>query len=542
MMLKTSLLRRVLGGCIALIALNGHAATSPATTCAALNGLHLPASEIGLPTRGAVIHAASLIPGGQVGNSDGEYCQIVGVIKAVRDNTPDIRFEVNLPTRWNRRVLQMGGGGYSGELVTGTGMVSFAPEAPPLAMGYATAGDDSGHIGNSARAEFGVNDDAVVNFGYAHLKKTRDVALALIQRGYGRAPEKIYFAGGSTGGREGYSIIERFPNDYDGIIADAPALNFSGVRLLGVKVGQAAYGRPGGFVTPAQQRRVYATAMSNCDALDGVADGIISNVEACRRLEPKIIAQLRCEPNNDDPTCLTDAQLATLLQLRDGLKLDFPLSYGVQGYHGYNVFQGTNFSGILGLGQSPEPQPVPNFQENGYLYAQGDAYMKYFVTRDANFSSLHFDLDQPGRYQKQLVDLSATVGSMNPDMSGFIARGGKLITLQGLADEVISPNETIAFYRHLVKTYGQAQVDGFMRLYMVPGFQHGNGIFIPSWDALSTLDRWVTKGVAPETLIGTDLSRATNGRTRPLCRYPAFPRYSGHGNINSAASFSCTTS
>jgi feruloyl esterase len=128
---------------------------------------------------------------------------------------------------------------------------------------------------------------------------------------------------------------------------------------------------------------------------------------------------------------------------------------------------------------------------------------------------------------------------MNPDMSAFIARGGRLITMHGLADEVISPNQTIAFYHEIVERYGQDVVDSFMRLYMVPGFQHGSGVFIPAWDELGALDRWVRKGIAPETLIATDIAVATNGRTRPLCRYPGFPRYVGKGSINDASSFRC---
>ncbi|WP_250459207.1 tannase/feruloyl esterase family alpha/beta hydrolase [Caballeronia sp. INML5] len=521
---------------------NAHAATYLTKHCADLEGKTVPASIIGLPTRGATIVSASVVKAAALGNRNGEYCRITGFIRALQDTTPDIRFEVNLPSRWNGRALQMGGGGYNGTIVSGTEPMSFAPDSTPLARGYATFGSDSGHVGNSGRADFAGNDEAIVNFGFGHLKKTRDVALALIQMGYGRAPEKTYFAGGSTGGREGFTVIERFPNDYDGVIANAPAINFSGVRLMGVKVGQASYAKPGGFVGLAQQRRVFETVVHDCDRLDGAADGIVSNVEACRKLEPQIIASLRCE-NGQRPSlrdsCLSDAQIDTLETLRDGVTLPYPLAYDVSAYPGYNVFQGVDFSGALGLGDSPTLLNPPTFAANGYLFAQGDAYIRHFVTRDLAFSSLTFDVDTPGRFKQRLVTLAYTVGAMNPYYTAYIAHGGKLIAMHGLADEVISPNQTIAFYRGLVDRYGKDSVDAFMRLYMVPGFQHGNGVFIPAWDELGALDDWVSNGIAPETLIGSDIAPATNGRTRPMCRYPNYPRYMGKGSINVAASFRC---
>ncbi|SAL02830.1 tannase and feruloyl esterase [Caballeronia arationis] len=528
---------------LALAASTGaHAASYLAKHCADLEGKEVPASVIGLPTRGATIWSASVVKAAAPGNRNGEYCRIVGSIKAVQDNTPDIRFEVNLPSRWNGRALQMGGGGYSGVLVSGTEPMPFAPDSTPLAKGYATFGSDSGHVGNSGRADFAANDEAILNFGFGHLKKTHDVALALIQLGYGRNPDKTYFAGGSTGGREGFTVAERYPNDYDGVIANAPAINFSGVRLMGVKVGQASYGKPGGFVGLAQQRRVIETVQQECDKLDNAADGIVSNVEACRKLEPKIIADLRCA-NGQRPSlrdsCLSDAQLATLNTLRDGLNLPYLLAFGVDTYPGYNVYQGVDFSGVLGLGDSPVLVNPPGFAVNGYLFAQGDAYIKHFVTRDLTYNSIGFDIANPGRYRQRLMALSATVGAMNTDLTGFIARGGKLIAMHGLADEVISPNQTIAFYRLLVDRFTQDGVDAFMRLYMVPGFQHGNGVFIPAWDELGALDRWVTDGIAPETLVGTDIAPTTNGRSRPMCRYPAYPRYIGRGSIDNAANFRC---
>ncbi|MGF6573234.1 hypothetical protein ABH945_005355 [Paraburkholderia sp. GAS333] len=515
--------------------------TPLAMHCADLAGAVVSAELIGLPTAGAQIETAAMVGATAQGNQQGgEYCRITGRIKALEATTPDIRFDLNLPRRWNGRALQIGGGGYNGVVVSGTGVMPFSPNRAPLAQGYATFGDDSGHVGDSSLAVFGLVDEAVTNFGYAHLKKTHDVALALIARAYGKPPQRMYFAGGSTGGREGYTVMQRYPDDYDGVIANSPALNFSGVRLLGVKLGNAEYGTPGGFIPPPLLEHVYQRTLAVCDRLDGAADGIVSNVEACRKQEADIIESLRCTAGSASADeCLTDPQLATLLVMRDGLSLPYKLAWDVGGYRGYNIFQGTHLTGMLGLAHQPGRLPVPTFFDNGYLFAQGDGYVRYFVTRDARFDSLKFDPQRPGKYRAQLVALSQTIGAMNPDLSRYIARGGKLITLQGLADEVISPNQTIGYYEALMDRFGADQVNGFMRLYMVPGFQHGGGVFIPSVDLLGALDNWVTHGVAPETLTATDIAAATNGRSRPLCRYPLFPRYVGKGNVNLAGSFTC---
>ncbi len=183
-----------------------------AAQCAALAGARLRRKASRLPTRGAQIDSATMIPATASGNQSGEYCRITGSIKAVK--AEHARYPLRpepAASRWNGRALQIGGGGYDGVVVSGTGVMPFSPYHAPLAEGYATFGDDSGHTGNSALAEFGLVNEAVINFGYAHLKKTHDAVLALIERVYGRPPEKMYFAGGSTGGREGYTVMQRFP-------------------------------------------------------------------------------------------------------------------------------------------------------------------------------------------------------------------------------------------------------------------------------------------------------------------------------------------
>jgi feruloyl esterase len=507
------------------------------------------AGLIGLPTAGATVTSSTVIAAGAANNNSGEYCRVFGTIaphQAAALGTPEIKFQLNLPPNWNGKILQMGGGGYNGTVVTGLDFVSMAftlpPLGNPLSQGYATFGSDSGHVGNSLDASFGQNDGAVANFGYEHLKKTRDTAFELVKRRYGKSPSKVYFAGASTGGREGLTAAQRYPSDYDGIIAVAPAINFAGVRLHGIKVGQLA-SLPGGFLNNAKQKLVQKIVVDTCDLDDGLADRLVSHVEACRSKQATIITALRCSDGTDrGDTCLSDAQLATVKSVQDDLVIPYALAYNVTRHQGYNILQGADFSGTLGLGSK---QPVAGSAEfsNGYLFFQGDGYLKHFITRNANFNSLSFDLNVPGVYEQQLRSMSATVGATNPDLSGFIARKGKLIMMHGLADEVISPNPTIAYYKDQVSKLGQTSVDTFIRFYTVPGFGHGSGAFNVAWDALGALDRWVNAGLDPgDSLVVTDTNGATFGRSRPLCSYPKFPKFSGAGSAYLANGFTCASS
>lgn len=515
-------------------------------SCAELAGKTVPAASIGLPTGGAKVTATASVKASDAGNTNGDYCKVTGTISpdasVAATGTPDINFQINLPETWNGKTVHMGGGGYNGTVVTGTTAVSFAPGSVPLAQGYATFGSDSGHVGNSATADFALNEASLLNFGYQHLKKTRDTAFALINMRYAKFPDKSYFAGASTGGREGITVVERFPNDYDGVIANAPAIYFWGMRLIGIKIGQASYSAAGGFIPTAKLDLLRKTAIDTCDADDGAADRIISNVEACRVKQNAIITSLRCANGTDQgQSCLSDAQLNTARAISDDVVLPYQLAFGVNRYRGYNLFQGADFGHGLGMGSSAAAVSPPTVAANGYLYTQGDNYLKYLITKNPNLNSLAFDINNPGAFQQRLVDSSDVVGAMNPDTSAFRARGGKLIVLQGLADDAVSPNGTIAYYQDQIARYGQSTVSSFFRLYTVPGFGHGIGEFVPSWDAMGALDKWVTQGAAPETLVGTDVNAATTGRSRPLCVYPAFPRYSGAGRIDAAASYSCAT-
>lgn len=517
-----------------------------APACQALSGLTIPAASLGLPTTGAVVTSAALVATTAANNKNGEYCLVRGAIHPADRTAPDILFELNIPTNWNRRILEMGGGGYNGIVTTGLGGVSFAPMATtPLARGYATYGSDSGHQSpnGATDASFALNAEALTNYGYAWIKKTHDAVAVVLRAYYGPdVAYRSYFAGASTGGREALTAIGRFPADYDGAFVGSPTANFWGLRMIGLPVGQAAYGPAGGYLNPAKQALVFKASLAACDTLDGIADHIISNVPACQAKATATMASLRCPGGADaGDACLSDAQLKVATTLHAGLTLSYAMAHNSTRYPGYNVFEGADFSEspALGLGTSGTLLSPPTTAANGYLFAQATQWVRYFVTQNPAFDPLGFNPANPGSYRQRLVELSAIVGAADPDLSAFKARGGKVIMLQGLTDTAVSPNGTIQLYNSMTKTMGQKAVDGFIRFYTVPGMGHGVGVFVPSWDVISALDAWVTTDAPPGTLVGTDTAAATAGRTRPLCAYPAWPKYRGSGDPNSASNFTC---
>jgi len=515
---------------------------SAATQCAALNGLAIPASSIAEPTGGAAVTSATLV------EAAGEYCQVNGAIAPVDPAAPSIRFQVNLPTNWNRKALHYGGGGFDGTLITGVDALDMAPTGTPtpLANGYATFGDDSGHQSSSITdGKFAMNDESLANYGGLSLKKTHDVAMALIRKRYASAPGKTYFFGSSTGGRDGLSEAQRWPADYDGIVVNRPALNYTGLRLSNVVLGRALYLNNGaGWLDVAKTVLLQNAVMSACDALDGVADGIVSNVAACNAQSATVLASVRCPSGVDSgDTCLSDAQIATVQTIAAPLQLPYPLANGVTRYAGYNILAGSVFAGpytTRDLGESKVPAN-PAGKKDANQWVTGDQWVKYFVTRVPTFDSLTFDPVNPGTYASRVQALSALTDATSTDLSAYVAKGGKLIMTHGLADEIVSTDSSTDYYTGLVQRFGQGTVDGFARFYLMPGVGHGTGPFHPAIDSLSALDEWVESGKAPETLTMSDLNAATLGRTRPLCRYPLWPKYIG-GDVNAAASFQCTRS
>ena len=521
----------------------------PAVACADLAGKSLPASLISLPTQGATVTSATPVAAGDAGNLLGDYCRVRGTIQPVDASAGVINFAVNLPEKWNQKTIHFGGGGFDGVLIDGTEVIRFGPagKPAPLALGYATYGDDSGHQSSSITdGKFAANDEQLANYGGQSLKKTRDVAQALVFARYAVKPKHAYFLGTSTGGRDALSYIQRWPLDYDGVIANEPALNYTGTRLSNVAVGRALYNNGGaGWMNVTKTLLVQKAAMQACDKLDGAVDNLVSNVESCRLLNTQILASLRCSGGADTGnTCLSDAQIATVRTIESPLDFTtYALANGVKRAGGYNILEGALVAGPFttrDLGTRPVPaNPATSADAN--MYVTGDQWVKYFVTRIDTFDSLTFDPLNPGSYAPRVTDVSMLTDATNPNLAPFFANGGRLIMLHGLADEVISPNSTIDYYKQLVATVGQATVDQNVRFYTVPGMGHGTGSFIPNWDSLAALEGWVEGGLAPATGVAVDAVAGTYGRTRPLCLFPSWPKYRGSGSLDAAVNYSCVT-
>jgi feruloyl esterase len=510
-------------------------ALTAAQACTALNGTKIAATNISIPTTGATVTATALMaPSGTGTTAVGEYCQVTGAIAPVDPTAPAILFQVNLPTTWNNKAFQLMGGGYDGSVVTGTGGApGSAGLATPLAKGYATFGSDSGHEGNASESSFALNEEALENYLGDQLRKTRDVAMQIIQTRYASAPTKTYAAGGSGGGREALYVADRWPQLYDGVIAFYPAWSLTAMLTNYNRISQAL-AAPGAWPNPAKQTLLFNAVTSACDALDGATDGLVSNVAACH-FDP---TTLRCPGGTDTAdTCLSDAQIQGLSSYAKTLTLPFALANGTNTYPAYNVFTGAvNLNGAVG---SVAPATPSTFQMAFAQYI-GESFIRYWVTGDPSYDSLKFDLTFATGYFRQRAQYISTRQDITPDLSAFASKGGKVLVLHGKADQLIPTATSEDLLARLTTSMGSSMVGSFLKFYEVPGYGHGNGAFNTSWDSVTALENWVEHGTAPTAQVVRDSNAASNSRTRPLCEFPTWPKYSGAGDINLAASYSCS--
>lgn len=535
-------------------------APPPAATlsCEQLQGLNIPASAIGLPTSGATVTATKTVAAsGSGATALPEYCEVTAKISPVDSTAPDIRFQVALPASWNQKVVMLGGGGFNGTIPNIKGNVPNGPtnQLTPLGRGYATFASDSGHQANALGSQdgrFGLNDEAVRNFGGDALKKTRDAALAVIKARYAAGPTKSYFAGGSTGGREALTAIQRWPADWEGAIAWYPAWNDAAALLGGHRMSRAL-AQPGAYPNSAKREVLYDAAMEACDALDGATDGLIANQTLCNARFDLSTATLRglpvrCAGGVDTGnTCLSDAQITAMNTINTPTNFRFALASGETQYPGYNIWGAdpgiaTRTSPLeptvtfLAFGSTQPANPMPATAP--YVSVLTDQWIKYSVTGDPTFNSLSLDPENSGPWASRISALSTQLDA-STDISAFKVRGGKLLLAHGLADVLVSTRATEQYYQRLQSRFGPSEVDGFVRYYEVAGLGHAvSSVFNATWDSLSALEGWVEKSTAPAGQITTDTA-GVPGRTRPLCDYPTWPRYKGSGDLNAAASFQC---
>ena len=545
-----------------------HAEVRPTPhACRQLAGMTVPPAAIGLPTRGATVTSAVPVPPSPQSATAlplPGYCKVLASIKPLDASAPAIDFELDLPTSWNRKILMLGGGGFDGVIPATSGNVPAGrmDRPVPLARGYAVFASDSGHQSKAQNAlaaemdgSFALDPEALRNYAGDAIKKTHDAALYLIRQRYGADhPDKAYFVGGSMGGREALQAILRWPDDWDGAISLFPAWN---ATALDLQVGRLAraLAKPGGYLDQAKRELLYEASLAACDKLDGLSDGIVSDVAACNaQFDPRTATwkghPLRCPGGKDTgDDCLSDAQLATLEAYDTPIVFRPALASGETQYPGFNIYGADlgrattkpfqSLVTLLALGTQAPTYPVPPYAPSLNIF--WDQWIRYFVARDANADSLKIDPEHLGALQSRVDELSLLLDVHTADFSAFASHGGKLLIAHGAADVLVSTRSTEQYFNRMQTTMGSPKVRDFARFYEVPGYGHAfSTVFNTSWDSLTTLENWVEKGVAPPPQVVTDII-GLPGRTRPLCEYPSWPRYRGHGDADTASSFVCTT-
>ncbi len=516
----------------------------------------VPASDITIPSGSARIESATLVaatplavaergptPAARITPATPAHCRVIGAIDPLEPKAPVIRFQVNLPVQWNGRLVQYGGGGFNGTLITGLSLLPAARfDTPsPLAQGYMTVGTDSGHQtapGQPPQA-FALNDEALLNFSHASYKKVRDVAMLMAWRAYDRRPVKSYFLGSSEGGREALTMAQRYPDDFNGIFSRVPVINWTGLQHAGTRAGFASM--DDGWLRPAQVKLVGDAVLAACDASDGLADGVVSDAVGCKQRFD--VTKLRCAAGASGDGCLSEAQVTAVQTLHSPFRFSFPLANGVTEYPGWGVSgEATPAFGPTGgwsawwLGSAaPAMPPLPN---NGIAWQFGSGAIQYFYARDPKFDLMQYT---PEKFAERVREVSALMDATNPDLGPFAARGGKLLMLENMADYAQSPYAGIGYYQSVVARLGQPNVDRFLKLYTAPGVDHVGSGAPGNVDMLAALVDWVERGKAPAGLQIVDQSLAPPfavTRARPLCEWPRWPRFKG-GDAALAASFEC---
>jgi hypothetical protein len=527
----------------------------PAATCAGL-AAPIAASAIGIPSGAASIDSAALMPATALAVAERgpspsaritpvtpAYCRVLGRIAPIDAGAPPILFQVNLPLQWNGRSVQYGGGGFNGVLITGLSLLPAGrfDRPTPLAQGYITYGTDSGHQNqpNQPPQAFALNDEALLNFAHASYKKVRDVAVVLSQRAYGSKPERIYFVGSSEGGREGLTMAQRYPQDFDGIFSRVPVINWTALQHAGTRNGIATMN--GNWLRPAQVKLVHDAVLKTCDAADGLADGLVSDAASClRTFDP---ASLQCASGVGGDTCLAPGQVEAVRTLHSAWRSPVPLANGVTEYPGWGIGgEATPAFASMGgwsawwLGSAAPA--VPAVPANGIAWFYGSGALQYFYARDPKIDPRQY---RPENYTARIAEVSQLMDSTNPDLSAFEARGGKLIVLEHMADYAQSPYAGIRYYESVAARMGRDKVNRFVRLYNAPGVDHVGSGGPANVDMLGALVGWVERGQAPAglQLAEQEVKAPFNTlRARPLCEWPAWPRYRG-GDATQADSFDC---
>ncbi len=414
-----------LAAATSLLATNAIAAKmagDPATTCSDLirptdNAVRIDSAAMIAPTPLAVAERGPT-PAARVTPANPEFCKVIGQIAPLDPNAPPIKFQMNLPIEWNGRSLQYGGGGFNGVLITGLALPPAYPfGAPsPLARGFVTYGTDSGHETKPGEPPqvFALNDEAFENFAHRSYKRVRDAAVGLMVRAYGNPPTKLYFMGSSEGGREALTMAQRYPEDFDGIFARVPVINWVGLQHAGTRSGLATMGE--GWIRPAQVELVAKAVLQACDKADGAEDQLVLDPVGCKaKFQPE---SLRCAAGQSGDQCLSEAQIAAIKTLHSTYKFSFALENGLDDYPGWGVSgENTPAFGPTGgwiawwLGKAaPAQPPLPS---NGIAWVYGAGGIQYVFARDPKLDVTTY---KPEEHKERLLQVSRLMDSTNPDL------------------------------------------------------------------------------------------------------------------------------
>jgi feruloyl esterase len=463
-------------------------------------------------------------------------------------SAPPINIAVNLPlANWNGRALQSGGGGLGGVVITAPGNKASGRFDPnpvnvpyPITQGYVTYGSDQGHPrAGPTSFDFARTDEAVRNWAYEEIKKTKDTAMAVIQAAYGRRPTHVFFSGESAGGREALRAAQMFPADYDGVIATSPVISWYGIHLFDNYVRDRLVE---GFLDARAIKLIADRTRATCDAQDGLRDGVVAKYLEC----PNDVAQLQCTPGQAAGTCLTPAQVAAANALREPRQMPVPFANGVSRIPGFGVTGDEDGTGwqwaFYPIGTEAPSRPLPpgfGFEpRRGAILNFGGFLIRHTIVQRPDFDPYNFDA-RP--YADRIMYLSRLFDATDPDLSRFAARGGKLLIVHPSADNAAPLTMSAEYYGSLVQQLGQGATDRFMRLYVPAGGSHNVG-GTSQVNALAMLEDWVLRGqVPPDAPVAENRSieNAALLNTMPACRFPAWPRYNGSGDPKIATSFTC---
>jgi feruloyl esterase len=413
---------------------------------------------------------------------------------------------------WNGKFQAVGNGGWAGS-------ISYAEMADALRRGYATSSTDTGHIGPGGSGSFALgHPEKQIDLGYRSEHEMTVKAKAVIAALYGNGPRLSYWNGCSTGGRQGLREAQSYSDDYDGIIAGAPANPVTHLAGWGVYAGQFALRDKANYIPASKYPTIHQAVVAACDALDGVKDGVIDDPTRCTF----DFQALQCK-GDDGPSCLTAPQVET------ARKITRP---AINSRTGQLIYPGLSLGSELGWAAKtggPEPAPI-----NVDLF-------KYIVFKDPNWDWRTFDIQRDVPLADQIDN--GTMNAVNPDLTAFKQHGGKLLIYHGWSDQNVPPLSTINYYNSVLDRMGSGpKTAEWLRLFMVPGMAHCRGGDGPNtFDTVTALEQWVEQEKAPEQIIASHNTNGKVERTRPLCPYPQVAEFKGTGSTDEAANFICKT-